>query len=389
MDIPGVIGKEPPSITYKCERALHFLSVIALLAIAYLGQILLIPILISAFIALFALPMVNLFMQLRLSKPLASLVVVILLVVGFSYLCSILIEPSLRWIEAVPDIGQKLLAEVKKMIPGSSSLTSSNNVDQAVSSTLFSAASAVVQTSFVLLMQIAAVIIMTYFFLAYGEQLMRSVVKAQDSFSEKKLTVVIFNAIRQDVTMYVLIVSLINIGLGLVFAIALKLIGFEDVILWGTLAAILNFAPYVGPLILAVILTLVGFTEAQDARQLFLAPGIFLLLNFIEGQLITPTLLGKRFNMNPLLVVLWMTLWGWLWGIAGVLLAIPMLMCFKIISTHVHLIGNWIEVLNGDATVHEPEPHWKSVKYTSLFAIFTKKIQLKGKSLLQPIENGQ
>lgn len=373
MDNSSSIDKPLPSlppVTYKCERALHFLSVIALLTIAYLGQVILIPMLIAGFIALFAAPAVNVFMQLRLSKTLASLVVVTLLVIVFGYLCSMLIEPSVRWLEAAPDIGNRVMAEFKKFGPGAS-LANDEAMGQAVSSTLFTAASALAQISFVLIMQIAAIVILTYFFLAYGEQLMRNIVKAQDSFSEKKMTVVIFNAIRNDVTTYVLIVSLINIGLGLAFAAALQIIQFEDIILWGTLAAILNFAPYIGPLILAVILTLVGFADAEkDLHQIFLAPGIFLVLNLIEGQIVTPTLLGKRFNMNPLLVVLWMTLWGWLWGIAGVLLAIPMLMCFKIISVHLNLIGDWVEVLNCDS---QDCNNCKSVKRRSFFAIFTKK----------------
>jgi len=360
----------PQSVTYKCERALYFLSIIILLVIAYMGQILLIPILISAFIALFALPVVNLFIRLRLSKSLASMAVVILLVIIFTYLCSLLIEPSLRWIETTPKIIHQLLSDLKKFSP-ESSLANADTIGQAASSTLLNAASALVQTSFVLMMQIVMIVIMTYFFLAYGEQLMRNIVKAQASFGDKKLTVVIFNAIRQDVTQYVLIVSLINMSLGFVFAVTLGFIGFEDAILWGTLAAILNFAPYIGPLVLAIVLTLAGFAEAKETHEIFLVPSIFLILNFIEGQLITPTLLGKRFNMNPLLVVLWMTLWGWLWGIAGVLLAIPMLMCFKIISIHVHLIGNWIEVLNGDS--HESDGNCKLVKKPSVFCNFYKK----------------
>lgn len=173
-------------ITHKCERALHFISLVALLFIAYAGQLLLIPIVIAAFIALFAAPAVNFLVRLHVSRALASLLTVALLTIFFGFLCSMLIEPSLRWLEAAPEIVNRLLQQIEK-VGQQPSLANGDAVGQAMSSTLFNAASVLAQMSFLLVMQITAVVILTYFFLAYGEQLMRNFVRVQDSFSEKKI----------------------------------------------------------------------------------------------------------------------------------------------------------------------------------------------------------
>ena len=176
---------------------------------------------------------------------------------------------------------------------------------------------------------------------------MRHVVKARQTFSAKKSTVVVFQAVQNDISHYVLVISLINVGLGLATAGAMHLLGVEDALLWGALATILNFAPYVGPMLLAVILTGVGFMEFSSWGSIVLVPGAFLVLNFIECQFVTPTLLGQRFYMNPLLVVLWMFAWGWLWGAVGMLIAIPLLVCGRILATHLDLMGRWVGVLDG------------------------------------------
>lgn len=354
------------------SKALVFLSIIALLVIIYLAKSIFLPILVAGFMALFASPAVKLLIKLNIPRALASLIVVVLLMIILGYLFSLLIEPALRWIEAAPGIGDRIVREFEqaRMPIVNVAMAEDAAVGQAMNSTLVRAASALAESSLVLVTQIAAIIVLIYFFLAYGEELMRNIIKVQESFAEKKLTVVMFHAVRDDVSMYILLVTLINIGLGLCFAATLKLINFEDALLWGTLAAVLNYAPYIGPLVLAAILTSVGFVEGESMHQVLLAPGLFLILNLIEGQFITPTILGKRFNINPLLVVLWMFLWGWLWGIAGMLLAIPMLMCFKLISVHLNIIGNWVEIFNGNYTENDPVRFGKK---RSIFAIFTKK----------------
>lgn len=340
---------------------LKTLVVIVLLYTLYFCKLIILPILLAGLLALFSSPLVRLLVSVRVPKQVASVLVIACIVGALVYIVGILLEPATRWLQNAPTIADRVIFEIRYfsgplgLLPESASSgvrEKGSAIDQAMDSTVLSIATTVAQSTFILLAQLAVIVILTYFFLSYGEELMRSVVKARSSFADKKVTVVVFQAIRDDVSMYILVISTINIGLGLCTAGALTLIGFDDVLLWGALATMLNFAPYVGPLTLAFILTAVGFAEGESLLHMLIAPGVYLSLNLIESQFVTPTVLGNRFNINPLLVVLWMLIWGWIWGAAGMLIAIPVLMCFKIMALHMDIIGGWVEVLNGAKHEH-------------------------------------
>lgn len=350
----NVLQKEPeqPSASPDAPLSLRILTIVVVATIIYLAKMILLPILVAGFIALFASPLVRTLEGFHIPKPIASLLLEAALISGFIYVAALLFDPALRWLEAAPVIGDRIADGVDALssslgvetAPGASEASA---IEQAMDSTMVTLASMFAQTTFIFLIQAVAVVIMIYFFLVYGDDLMRNIVRAQQRFSDKKLTVVMFQVIRDDVSMYILWVSLINVGLGVCTAAALAIFGVEDALLWGALATILNYMPYVGPLILTLILTAVGIAEDESLFRIALAPSIFTVLNLIESQFVTPTVLGRRFNINPLLVVLWMFIWGWLWGVGGMLLAIPLLMCIKLALYHLRLIGDWVEIFNG------------------------------------------
>lgn len=336
----------------QAPMALRILTIVVVVTIIYFAKMILLPILVAGFIALFASPLVRTLEGFRIPKPAASLCLEAALIAVLIYISSLLFEPAMRWLETAPVIGDRLANGVKEVssslgVGASAGANQASAIEQAMDSTIVNLASMFAQTTILLTIQTFAVIIMIYFFLVYGDDLMRNIVKAQQTFSDKKMTVIMFQVIRDDVSMYIMWVSLINLGLGICTAAGLALFGIEDALLWGALATILNFAPYVGPLILTAILTAIGFAEHEPLLQVLVAPSVFLVLNLIESQFVTPTVLGRRFNINPLLVVLWMFIWGWLWGVGGMLLAIPLLMCIKLALLHLRLIGDWVEIFNG------------------------------------------
>jgi predicted PurR-regulated permease PerM len=187
-----------------------------------------------------------------------------------------------------------------------------------------------------------------FFFLSSGDNFLRRLVEIAPGMTEKRTVVSIARDIQREMSRYLLTITLINFGLGVATAIVLMILQLPNALLFGAMVFVLNFAPYIGASISAAILAIVGFSTFDSIGHALIFPGAFLVLAFIEGQLVTPTVLGRRLALNPVVVFVWLLLWGWLWGIVGVLLAGPMLACFRIICQHTEALRP-IYVLIGEA----------------------------------------
>ncbi len=118
-------------------------------------------------------------------------------------------------------------------------------------------------------------------------------------------------------------------------AAATALLGIPNPLLWGVVVGLLNFVPYVGALSSMAILTMVGIQTFDSLSQALAAPAILLVLVIISAEVITPFVLGRGLQLNPVAIFIAILLWGWLWGLTGVLLAVPLLASFKIICERV------------------------------------------------------
>jgi predicted PurR-regulated permease PerM len=194
---------------------------------------------------------------------------------------------------------------------------------------------------------IGAVILLAYFFVVYGVGLQRNIIARLPERRQKKLTADILQTIETELSQYVLTITLINMVLAALLTLALWLLGLEigDALLWGAIGGILNFAPYVGPVIGVIALSLVGVVAFDQPGQIILPPLVYLGLQMLESEVVTPIILGRRWSISPLVVLLWLLFCGWLWGIAGVLLAVPMLVSFKIVAERVEGLHGWSKVI--------------------------------------------
>ncbi len=337
---------------------LKIIVALALVAALYFASNLILPLVISALLALFSSPLVNLLSRSRLPKSLSAALVIITLSTVVSLGVGLLFTPASNWIERLPLVSEQLVERADQASDAISELKDNltpegkessqqetaspdgGSFQSMIQSSAMTLLSVMAETTAMLLVQCATIIVVTYFLLVHGDDLMRSIVSRKNSITEKKDTFKLFETVRDEVSHYVLTISVINVLLGLAVTVAMFIQGVEDPILWGAMAGLLNFAPYVGTLIMSVLLTLVGFIEFDTLWQIVLVPVSFLILNLLEAQYITPTILGKRFNLNPLIVLIWMIFWGWLWGAAGALLAIPLLVCCKIITEKTSVFGN-------------------------------------------------
>ena len=176
--------------------------------------------------------------------------------------------------------------------------------------------------------------ILLFFLLASGDLFLRKLIGVLPSLSDKKQAVEVARQIEQDVSTYLVTITVINIALGLAVWGLMSWIGIPNPLLWGVLALVTNYIPYVGALIMIAVLAMVGFLTFNDTAQALMAPGAFVGLNLLESYLVTPMVLGHRLTLNPVVVFLGLTFWGWLWGITGALLAVPIMVVLKIICDH-------------------------------------------------------
>jgi len=179
---------------------------------------------------------------------------------------------------------------------------------------------------------LAVMLVLIIFLLASGDLFLRKTVFLLPTFADKRRAVDIARQIEREISSYLVTITLINLGLGTVTAAAMYAVGLDDPLVWGILAAVANFIPYLGPVITVFALLLASLLTFTGWGDILLPPALFIVLTALEGNLITPALVGRRLLLNPVVIFLSILILGWLWGIPGVLIAVPMLAVFRIIA---------------------------------------------------------
>ncbi|MEP6938739.1 MAG: AI-2E family transporter [Rudaea sp.] len=329
-------------------------------AICYLAQQVLVPLLVAILLALLLSPIVGFLQRKHVPRVVGSLLTIMAVIVLFAFGVVSLAAPAKQWVAHAPatfQIIQQRFNEFRQPIRQAQEvskrfeeLTQSSAQTQTVASAQPSLLGSIASGTSAALESIAAVLLLVYFFLSSGDNFLRRMVEIAPSLREKRVVVAIAREVQEEMSRYLLTVSLINLGLGIATALLMTVLGVPSPLLWGAVAALFNFAPYVGPACTGLALALVGFTTFDTLGQALLVPGAFFVLATLEGQLITPTIIGHRLSLNPTIVFVWLLLWGSLWGVVGLLLAGPLLACFRIVCEHVESLRAIYILIGGEAT---------------------------------------
>ncbi len=361
-DAVAETDRDPSSDVRTLKRGVLAILTLLTLGVCYLAQEVLIPLLLALLVSLLLSPAVTFLQRLFIPRVLGSILILIAVVGAFAGGVMRLAGPARDWIANAPATIQTLeqrfrsfrepIRQAQEASKKLENLTQSAAAPQTVVAAQPSLLSSMATSTPHALGSIAAVLILVYFFLSSGNGFLRRMVEVAPRLREKKVVVAIARDVQEEMSRYLVMVSTINLALGLLTAIAMKLLAVPNPMLWGAVAAVLNFAPYVGPATTGLALLVAGFTTFDSLGRAFAVPGVFFLLAFIEGQLITPVIIGRRLALDPTVVFVWLLIWGWLWGVVGILLAGPLLACFRIFCQHVEGLHT-VYVLIGDGSSPE------------------------------------
>lgn len=197
--------------------------------------------------------------------------------------------------------------------------------------------------------QIAAAVlfalIFLFFLLSSGSLFHQKLIETMPTFSDKKRALAIAHEIERELSRYLFTITLINAGLGLVVGTGLWWTGLPNAPVFGALVFVFNFIPYIGAIMGMVLVGVVALAEFGTLGLAIVPVLIYFLCTTVEGQLLTPTIVGRRLEMNAAAVFLSVAFWGWIWGVVGMFLAVPIMVGIKIMSNHIEglqTFGNFL-----------------------------------------------
>jgi len=355
--VPG--GSSPTSLdsllveVRAVRRLLFYLLLIGAGTVLYFGQDVFLPVVLGILISLALLPPVAYLKKLYVPYPVGAILIVAsigaLLYTGAINLS----DPLTELFEDIPRIGERLEHhfqpfketveqitragdEIEKVTAGGEPGTTTE-VTLGGPGVITSAASSFASS----LTSVLIALILALFILGSGNLFFEKIVSSVPTLRDKKRAVHIVREVEGQVSRYLFTITIINFSLGVVIGIALALYGAPNPVLWGVVAALLNFLPFLGALIGAVLLSIVSFGYYDALSAAIIPPLIYYGASIIEGNLVTPYVVGRRMRLNIVAVFISVVFWGWLWGLIGALMAVPILLVVSVLTENIerwHLV---------------------------------------------------
>ena len=336
---------EAPSVTVARARSRRgTLPVVGLFALAviaalYFGSAILMPILFGMIMAVVLAPVVERLSRLHIPEPLGAAIVMLGMVGLLVLAVELLILPARDVLVELPVQVQALLGHLLEWVRSfrlGNWLTAHNSTEL----TNQAAAQGITLTGEFLkaapsfIISAISAILLAYFLLSSGDLFLSKLVRVLPTIRDKVRAVKVVRTVQQEVATYFASVSMINLGLGIGVTLLTWAFGLPMPWFWGALVALLNFVPYIGASVSALLLLLAGMAFTDSFGQALLLVACFVGITFVEGQLINPVLVGKRLELNHTVVFVALLFWGWLWGVGGMLLAVPLLIIIKKFADH-------------------------------------------------------
>jgi predicted PurR-regulated permease PerM len=306
------------------------------------------PLTAAIVVAIALVPILEWLERRRVPAPLAALICVLLFLGAANAALVSIVVPAWGWASAIPERIDNIQDNIKPLIDFYA------NFERFVNRTIqefaqrpirtpraaaepprsileFFASSA--PTAFI---EMFFAILVIFFFLSGWTRLRRAAITSRTSFGGAMATARVIQDVVDDTSAYLGTITAINVTLGLLVAGGLWMIGMPTPLMWGGIVALLNYIPYLGPIFAAMLLALGGLMTYQDVWTALVPAGMMVVLHLVEANVVTPLVVGRRLTINPILILVSLSFWGWVWGTPGALLAVPLLI---IIQTVINAAG--------------------------------------------------
>jgi predicted PurR-regulated permease PerM len=344
--VPATEEDDLPILSDVNTVFLGGLFLLGMLAACYVAAEIVLPIVLAFVLSLVLQPAMRALERVHLPRGIAALLVILVLFGTLGGLGAALSGPAASWVQELPAGIPKLqervsflsrpIAAFQKFADRAQGLAQGDQPKAVPVTVQGSALSDRLLTGTRSLASgLLETVLVLFFLLVSGDTFLRRLVEILPRFKNKRQAVDISQQIERDVSGYLFTITIMNLAVGVATGAVMALCGMGDPVLWGTLAFLLNYIPILGPMTGVVVFLLAGLLSINSLWVAFLPAGLYLLIHLVEGETVTPMLLARRFTINPVLVILSLVFWYWMWGVPGAILSTPMLAITKIICDRI------------------------------------------------------
>ena len=340
-----------------------FMAVYAL----YFARDFFMPVILALMLALMLTPIVRFLRRRGIPEALSATILVVVSVLSIGTAGYLLSGPVVDLVDNAPTIGRQLTERLARLRdPLDQMMDISQQVERVTDGAREPGVQKVVVAQPGIISQaagnllsagttVAITFVLSLFLLTSGTMFYEKIIQSFTRMSEKKRALRMVYDVEREISRYLLTVAIINVALGLVVALGLWAIGMPTPFVWGTAAALLNFLPYVGALMTVLLVAAIAIVSFDSLTYALLAPAFIICCNVIEGQFVTPMVVGRRLEINAVAIFVAVAFWSWLWGFVGALIAVPLLVVIKVFCDHFDSLRHVGNFLSAQHTADEEE----------------------------------